>query len=80
MVVRSDQRSGIIGVPLDAPTDLEITTLANLISLTPGTLSLDVSTDRKTLYVHAIEMEDAEQLKKSLKRTFEQRIMRALGD
>ena len=47
-------RPGIIGVPLDAKTDGEITLLACLITLTPGTLSLDVSDDRKTLYVHSM--------------------------
>src|SRR5690554_7188738 len=40
---------GIIKYPLDAKTDLEITLLANVITLTPGTLSLDVSDDRKVL-------------------------------
>ena len=36
-------------------TDAQITLLANMITLTPGTLSVDVSADRKTLYVHAID-------------------------
>ena len=40
---------GVIGIPLDAETDLEITMLANLITLTPGTLSLDVSPDRSSI-------------------------------
>jgi multicomponent Na+:H+ antiporter subunit F len=50
-------RPGVIGVPLDAKTDVEITLLANLISLTPGTLSLDVSATG-TLYVHAMYVHD----------------------
>jgi multicomponent Na+:H+ antiporter subunit E len=37
----------VIALPLDAKTDLEITILASLISLTPGTLSLDVSEDKR---------------------------------
>ena len=44
---------GIIAIPLDAKTDLEITVFANLITLTPGTLSLDTSKDRSTLYIHS---------------------------
>lgn len=49
-------RPGIVAVPLDARTDAEITTFANLVSLTPGTLSLDLSPDRRTLYVHAMDL------------------------
>jgi multicomponent Na+:H+ antiporter subunit E len=48
---------GVVGIPLRARTDAEITVLANLISLTPGTLSLDVSPDRRRLYVHAMDLE-----------------------
>lgn len=47
-------KPGIFAYPLDAKTDFEITLLANIITLTPGTLSLDVSDDRKFLYVHAM--------------------------
>jgi len=45
---------GIIAVPLDAKTDLEITLLANSITLTPGTTSLAVSEDKSTLYVYNV--------------------------
>ncbi len=47
---------GIVAIPMEAETDEEITILANLVSLTPGTLSLDVSPDRRTLYVHAMDL------------------------
>jgi multicomponent Na+:H+ antiporter subunit E len=50
----------IIEVPLDVKTDLEILLITNLISLTPGTLSLDVTPDRKTLLVHAMFAKDPE--------------------
>ena len=45
-------RPAIVAVPLDIEEPIQITVLANLISLTPGSLSLDVSPDGKTLYVH----------------------------
>ena len=48
------QIAGVIAIPLEARTDAEIVLLANLITLTPGTLSLDISADRKVLYVHAM--------------------------
>ncbi len=71
---------GVIGLPLDARTDLEITALANLISFTPGTLSLDVSEDRKTLYIHAmyIDGDDVEALRRDLKGRLERRVLELL--
>lgn len=71
---RFNFRSAIIAVPLDARDDLEIMIFANLISLTPGTLSMDISADRETLYVHSMAVEDPEQDKRDLKRTFEDRV------
>ncbi|MEN9937071.1 MAG: hypothetical protein RLZZ387_3650 [Chloroflexota bacterium] len=67
-------RPGIVGVPLDLKSDVEITMLANLITLTPGTLSLDVSEDRRTLYVHAIEVTSAEEFRSATKEGFERAV------
>lgn len=53
---------GVIALPLEAGSDAEITLLANLISLTPGTLSLDVSTDKRVLYIHAMYIDDQDAL------------------
>ncbi len=68
-------KPGIVKIPLDAKSDLEITLLANLISLTPGTLSLDVSDDRKVLYVHAMYVKDREDFVASIKSGFERRLL-----
>lgn len=72
---RHHMKPGVIAVPLDVTTDAEITMLANLITLTPGTLSLDVSTDRKVLYVHAMYIEDAESMRREIKEGFERRVL-----
>lgn len=72
---RHRSRPGVIGVPLDAATPLEITTVANLITLTPGTLTLDVSEDRRTLWVHAMFVEDADALRRELKEGMEKRVL-----
>jgi multicomponent Na+:H+ antiporter subunit E len=61
----------IIAVPLSVKNDAEITALANLISLTPGTLSLDVSSDKSVLYVHVIYAEDEERAKQEIKNGME---------
>ncbi|SHI62920.1 multicomponent Na+:H+ antiporter subunit E [Mesonia phycicola] len=69
---------GIVRVPLDAETNLEITLLANLITLTPGTLSLDVSDDRKVLYVHAMYLKDKQDFIDDIKNGFEKRLLEIL--
>lgn len=71
-------RPGIIGIPLDAETDLEITMLANVISLTPGTLSLEVSKDRKILYIHAMYVLNPDDLRKEIKEGLERRLLELL--
>jgi multicomponent Na+:H+ antiporter subunit E len=67
-------RPGIVAVPLDLRTDTEIVMLANLITLTPGTLSLDVSTDQRVLYIHAIQVEDAARFRDGVKTGYERRV------
>jgi len=71
-------KPGIIRIPLHAKTDLEITLLANLITLTPGTLSLDVSDDKKVLYVHAMYVRDKNAFIHSIKNGFERRLLEIL--
>ena len=71
-------RPGIVAVPLRAETDLEITALANFVSLTPGSLSLDLSEDRKTLYVHVMFLEDADAFIAEVQNGFERRLLELL--
>lgn len=68
-------RPGVIAIPLDAETDMEITMLGNLLSLTPGTLALDVSPDRRYLYMHAMYVDDADDLRQRVKAGFERRLL-----
>lgn len=71
-------KPGIIAIPLDVKTNIEITLFANLLTLTPGTLSLDVSHDKKVLYVHALYVNDAESFRKELKEGLEKRLLEVL--
>src|SRR5690606_25257724 len=68
---RLDLRPALIAFPLTATRDVEITLLANLITLTPGTLSVDVSADRRYLMIHAIDVADREALVRSIREGFE---------
>ncbi|SJZ81018.1 Na+/H+ antiporter subunit E [Consotaella salsifontis] len=65
---------GIFAFPLSVKSDFEITLLANMITLTPGTLSVDVSEDRSTLYVHALDCSDAEASRREIRDGFERRV------
>lgn len=68
----------IIEMPLDVKTDTGILLVTNLISLTPGTLSIDVSEDRKTLIVHAMFADDKDALVASMKNGMERWVIDAV--
>lgn len=68
-------RPGVIAVPLDIETDVEINLLTNLVTLTPGTLSLDVSSDHRIMYVHTIDFTDVQEFRSQIKDGFERRLM-----
>ncbi len=71
-------RPGIIAIPLDVETDVEIVVVANLLTLSPGSLSLDVSSDRRTLYVHAMTLDDAGTFSAGVKNNLERRVSEVL--
>jgi multicomponent Na+:H+ antiporter subunit E len=71
-------RPGIISVPLDVKGEMEILLVTNLISLTPGTLSLDVTEDQKTLYIHAMFADDPEAIRKQIKDGMEKWVIEAM--
>ncbi|GMB81119.1 Na+/H+ antiporter subunit E [Shinella zoogloeoides] len=70
-------KPGIFAFPLTVDRDFEITLLANLITLTPGTLSVDVSADRTVLYVHAIDCSDPAGARRDIANGFERKILEA---
>lgn len=70
---------GIIAYKMEVKTDAGITLLANSITLTPGTLSVDISEDRKILYIHALHIEDAEKLEQSIRDSLEKYTKEILG-
>lgn len=69
---------GIIAVPLDVQTDAEIMLLVNLVMLTPGTLALDVSSNRRELYLHSMNADDPDGVRAQIKNGFERRVLRVL--
>lgn len=75
---RHRSRPAILEMPLDVKTEAGILLVTNLISLTPGTLSLDVSPDRRTLRFHAMFADEPEALKAGLKRGIERLVIDAV--
>ena len=71
-------RPAIVAVPLDITEPRQITVLANLISLTPGSLSLDVSPDGRTLYVHEMFVDDPDETRRMIKTGFERLVREAM--
>lgn len=74
----SRMRPAVLAVPLEELNETELTVFSNLITLTPGTLSLDISDDRRVIYVHFMWYDDAESARRNLKHGFERRVIRAL--
>ncbi|MEU2612060.1 Na+/H+ antiporter subunit E [Micromonospora sp. NPDC007271] len=74
-------RGAILAVPLRVRTDLNLALAAELVSLVPGTLILDVDRDRGVLYVHVLEVCRPEDLAVNRARVLavERRIVRAVG-
>lgn len=71
-------RPAVIAFPLEAKTDLEITLLSILVTLTPGTLSLDVSADRRFLYIHFLYIDDLEEARRNVKNGLERHLLEVL--
>lgn len=70
-----DIRPGIVAYPLKVRTPSAITWLANLITLTPGTLSLYVSDDLQTLYIHTLNIDDPADVVETIARAFERHLL-----
>ncbi len=75
---RMSLRPAVIAFPLSLKTEAGIILLANLITLTPGTLSLDISGDRRVLFIHTIFLYDPEKFRLDIKQGFERRVLEIL--
>ena len=68
--------SRFVTVPLDARTPEAIAVLAGTITMTPGTVSADLSADGRALLVHCLETDDPEGTVAAIKYRYERRLMR----
>ncbi|MCC2600091.1 Na+/H+ antiporter subunit E [Sphingobacterium sp. FBM7-1] len=71
-------KPGIVKYPMRARTDFEINLLSTMISLTPGTLIVDISDDKKTIYIHVMYLTDPETFVRQTQTGLERRLLAIL--
>ena len=59
--------------------DSQILLLSMLINLTPGSVALDVSPDRRFMYVHVMYIDTPDAARDEIKHGFERRVLQLLG-
>ena len=64
----------VVAIPLDVTSDGEILLLSMLINITPGSVTIDLADDRRTLYVHVMHMTSADDTRREIKDGFERRV------
>src|SRR5690554_7539495 len=67
----ADIHPGWVWVPLDLTNIHGITALASLITLTPGTVSAELSDDRRYILIHALHLDDPDALIEEIKTRYE---------
>lgn len=73
-------KPGLVAVPIDLPDILPITVLASTVTMTPGTVSAEISKDNKWLYVHVLDLPDDEQeVIDLIKQRYESRVKEIFG-
>ena len=73
---RTTIRPAVVAIPLDISSNAEILLLSALINITPGSVTIDLSDDRRTLFVHVMHMTSAEASRHEIKTGFEERVKR----
>lgn len=71
-------RPAFITMPLDISSPLGVSILANTISLTPGTVSCELSADHQQLLIHALHIDDIDASVQSMKQRYERPLMEIL--
>jgi multicomponent Na+:H+ antiporter subunit E len=73
-MIASTSGSSTVAIPLDVTSDGEILLLSMLINITPGSVTNDLSDDRRTLYVHVMHMNSADETRREIRNGFERRV------
>ena len=68
-----------VQVPLTITQPMSISLLASIITMTPGTVSSDLSQDNKVLIVHALDCSDPEALVADIQQRYEKPLLEIFG-
>ncbi|MBX3019479.1 MAG: Na+/H+ antiporter subunit E [Bdellovibrionaceae bacterium] len=81
-IVKPNERlcPAFVQLPLDLKSENGLVTLAQMITLTPGTLSLEFSPDHDYLLMHVMHAPDPDLVIQDIKRTFERPLMKICGE
>lgn len=71
-------KPGIVNYPMEAKSDIEINLLSTIIAMTPGTLILDISEDKKSLFIHVMYLKDKDTFISRIKNGSERRLLEIL--
>ncbi len=72
-------RPAIVRIPTQLTSETALLMLANMITLTPGTLTLEVSSDHRYLFVHVLHADDPDKIIHGIQQGFESRLKRVFG-
>jgi len=74
---RLNIRPGFLAIPMDARSDLEVTALANSITLTPGTIAIHIPQDRHNIVIHVLDVnQDLDAMRANIKSGLETPLLR----
>ncbi len=65
---------GFVGIPVDGLTDRQLLVLSNLLTMTPGSFTIDLSQDKKILYIHAMYIDSVEQVQQEITEKYVNRV------
>jgi multicomponent Na+:H+ antiporter subunit E len=75
---RSRIRTGVLAYQVQHPSDEVLTLIANVIALTPGTMTVEVTRDPAVIYAHFLLLEDLDDARRTIAR-LERLVVAALG-
>lgn len=64
---RNRINAAVLAVPLHSRSPRIVTLVANMVSLTPGTLTLEVEENTMTLVIHVLHLESVEESRRSVR-------------
>lgn len=70
----SQRRPAFVSMSLELDNEFTIEILAGVVSLAPGSTSVDISTDRRTLLIHTLDIDDPDALVAQIRERYERRI------